>query len=225
MQFTAVHDASVIAATEFGFRRDLIDGAFQSLDISPCIADHVKQFLIAIDSKLILGQMSPTGLSFPSSHAFREIERITSVKFIQDGKFAFVSCTGGSFYLVSIPSLRPVNKIVIEGTAVKSIIGVEERKATVITFHEHIIELDFSTPKPERSPHQLNLAPFKDLRLGDFTVIPYNDHFLATQIGSNCISEWSWAQPSRPVQAYHIPEHEITHISAQSGDIVTVLYK
>jgi hypothetical protein len=225
VQFTAVEDASVITATEFGFRRDLINGAFQAVDISSILTNHAKNFLIAIDSKLILGQMGPAGLSFPCSHAFRDVERITSVKFTEEGKFAFVSCTGGTFYLISIPSLRPVNKIVLEGTAVKSIIGVEGRKAIVITFHEHVLELDFSTGNPERSPHQLNLAPFKDARCGDFIVLPYNDHILAAQLGSNCVSEWSWAQPSRPLQAYHIPEHEITHISAQSGDIVTVLYK
>lgn len=227
MQFTAFEDPAVITATEFGFRREMINGAFQAVDISPRLEeDHTVEFLIAIDSKLMLGRLGPTGLTFPSSHAFREVERITSIHFTDDGQFAFVSCTGGAIYQVSVPSLRPVNKLVLDGTAVKSIIGVEGRKLVVHTFHDCIFEVYFSGGRPERSPHQLNLSPFKDPQFVDWIAIPGpGDCILATQLGSDCVSEWSWAQPSKPRQVYSLPEHVITHLDAQMGHIVMVLYK
>lgn len=207
-------------SVEGRFNREDLGGAFQAADINPVLGPHREvQFLLAVDNKLVLGRWSFQGPEFIKTHGLHESLRIMAIKYSPDGNHALVSCTGGTVLLVSLPELSILKKVNLEGSAIKSIVSVDENLRCILhTFHERIVEVDFSRKKPFLLPAFIELSPFKNPDFEDFKVVKLTSgSLMVAQIGSDQLSCWSWDHPMRPDNACRFVGKKIVDISLDNG--------
>lgn len=109
--------------------------------------------------------------------------------------------------------------------AARIIVNVDSSmKVTVATYHDRILELDFSNLPATQCPHSIALAPFKDPSLGSFKVVVAEDGTIwATQLGSDHVSIWNWSSPSQPAQTLHMPSHSVTDIDIRADGELVIL--
>jgi len=207
------------------------DSLYQAIDINP-ILQHIYfknsiDCLLASGSQLIIGQLSAgaTRIHFGTSHMFRELERIISIKHAANGKSAFVSCSGGFVYQISVPFLRVLDKIKITGSAVKDIIAVDGLRITVLTYHDVIMELDFYYSPPIQSPHRIDLSSFSGSDDGSWKVgVSAEGQLIVARINSDWVGLWSWSQPARPLEVYHFPGKQIVDMAMRADKSCMLLY-
>lgn len=222
--FDCLSDRTSFSCTELRFSRHLFEGAFQAADISPDPASIT--LLLGTDNRLCLFQVGPDHeLKLLRHHSFKH--PITAIKYSENGSSAFVSCTGGFLCQFDLLTFSVANKIVIPGTSVQSIIQITGDRLTLHTYHDRIIEVDFSTQPPSLSAHHIDLKPFRDPAGQGFKILPKDhDTFLVAQLESNCIAEWTWINLTGPVSAIQLPDkHAIVDFAVHESHNTVVCYK